>query len=258
MAHIPQERRDAIITRILRRGHVAIKELSSDLCVSEATARRDLRVLADAGEVELVYGGATLPHTSDHSITSRALRNAEAKRVIGELAAGLVSDHEMLYIDAGTTCYEMRHYLQRKRGLSIVLNSTRLTIELGASADASIIQLGGHYRADSMDAVGPLAVAAIDQLRGYLAFIGADGLGMDFGLTANDIQTAYLYQHVLKNAREAILLVDHTKFISPSLFRICGWDGISRIVTDRQPDADWLAFLHEKGIEVLCPTGSGE
>lgn len=257
MAHIPQERRDEIVTRVLRRGHAAIKDLSSELCVSEATVRRDLRVLADAGEVELVYGGATLPRVSDHSISSRALRNAEAKREIGCLAAGLVADQETLYIDAGTTCFEMRHYLQRKRGLSIILNSTRLAIELGSSTDASIVQLGGHYRPESMDAVGPLAVAAIDQLRGYLAFIGADGLGMEFGLTANDIQTAFLYQHVLKNAREAILLVDHTKFLTPSLFRICGWDGISRVITDRQPEPDWLAFLQGNGIEVVWPNAVG-
>jgi DeoR/GlpR family transcriptional regulator of sugar metabolism len=255
MAIIPQERRDDIINRILGRGHAAIKALAADLQVSEATVRRDLRALADAGEVELVYGGATLPRASDHSITSRAMRNVEAKRAIGKLAADLVADHEMLYIDAGTTCFEMRRYLQRKRGLSVILNSTRLAVELGASTDASIIQLGGHYRADTMDAVGPLAVAAISQLRGYLAFIGADGLGMEFGLSAIDIQTADLYQHVLANAREAVLLVDHTKFASPSLFRICGWEAITRVITDRQPDPGWLTFLTEKGIEVTCPEG---
>jgi DeoR family transcriptional regulator of aga operon len=258
MAHIPQERRDEIITRLLRRGHAAIKDLSSELCVSEATVRRDLRVLADAGEVELVYGGATLPRMSDHSISSRALRNAEAKREIGRLAADLVADNEVLYIDAGTTCFEMHHYLQRKRGLSIILNSTRLAIELGSLPDASIVQLGGHYRAESMDAVGPLAVAAIDQLRGYVAFIGADGLGMEFGPTANDIQTAFLYQHVLKNAREAILLVDHTKFLTPSLFRICDWEGISRVVTDQEPQPEWLTLFKDTGIDVLWPRGSGE
>lgn len=239
--------------RVLAAGQVSVKELSAEMAVSEATVRRDLRALADERKLELVYGGATIPREADVSIQSRSLRNVEAKRIVGRLAAGLVHDGEMLYVDAGTTCYEMRPHLCRKRGLSVILNSTRLAVELGRNAEASLIQLGGHYRPDSMDSVGPLAVAAIDQLRGYVAFIGADGLDRDFGLTATDIQTAYLYQHVIRHAREAILLVDHTKFCSPSLFRICGWEAISRVVTNRPPEPEWSAFLNNNGIELICP-----
>lgn len=257
MSQNTTERREEILNRVLARGHVTVRGLAGDLSVSEATVRRDLRSLADEKRLDLVYGGATLPRASDYSIQSRAQRNVDAKRVVGRLAAGLVHDGEMLFVDSGTTCFEMRHHLVRKRGLSIIINSTRLALELGAGQDISIIQLGGHYRPERMDSYGPLATEAIDQLRGYVAFIGADGLGMDFGLTASDIHTAYLYQHVLKNARESILLVDHTKFNAPSLFRICGWDAISRVVTDRPPDTEWAEFLNARGIEIIRPCEAG-
>lgn len=249
-----EHRRDEIVKRVLASGHVAVRDLAGELAVSEATVRRDLRALADAHRVELVYGGATLPRASDHSIQSRAMREVDAKRIVGRLAAGLVEDGEMLFVDSGTTCFEMRHHLAHRKGLSVLVNSTRLAGELGATGDHSIVMIGGHYRPERMDTVGPLAVAAVDQLRGYLAFIGADGLDVDFGPTASDIQTSFLYQYVLKNAREAILCVDHTKFLSPSLFRICGWDDISRVVTDRLPEANWRDFLNRNGIELICPT----
>lgn len=247
-----EQRREKIRGRIQATGHVAVKSLAADMDVSEATARRDLRALADAGQVDLVYGGATLPHAADFSLQSREGRNVEAKRVVGDLAAALVKDGEMLYVDSGTTCFEMRHALAGRKGLSVIVNSTRLAVELGKNPEISVVQLGGHYRAERMDAVGPLAVAAIEQLRGYVAFLGADGLDMDFGLTASDIQTAFLYQHVLRNARESILLVDHTKFLTPSLFKICPWDAVSRVVTDRPPDAPWVDFLNRSGIELIC------
>lgn len=252
-----EQRREHILGRVLSTGHVTVRDLALDLSVSEATIRRDLRALADARRIELVYGGATLSRAPDHSIQYRATREVEAKRMVGGLAAALVDDGEMLFVDSGTTCFEMRRHLARKKGLTIILNSTRLAIELGANGGASVVMIGGHYRPERMDSVGPLAVAAMDQLRGYLAFIGADGLDMDFGLTASDIQTSFLYQHVLRNAREAILCVDHTKFLSPSLFRICGWDGISRVVTNRPPDAEWADFLNRHGIDLICPDPAG-
>jgi len=248
-----QERRDEIIRRVVDRGHVDVRDLARAMGVSEATVRRDLRALAEARQVDLVYGGATLPRRPDASIRSRALRNVEAKRVVGKLAADLVGDHEMLYVDGGTTCFEMRHALKFKHGLSVIVNSWRLAVELGDAPEVNIIQLGGHYRQEREDVVGPLAAQSVDQLRGYVAFISADGLSTDFGLWSNDVDTAYLYEHVVRNARDTVLLVDHTKFQTPSLFRICGWDHVSRVVTDREPDGQWKEFFSGHGISLICP-----
>ena len=228
-------RRDFILRQILDLGRVEVKKLAQDMAVSEATVRRDLRSLADLSQIELEYGGATLPRATDFSFRSKAMRNVEAKRVIGGLAAGLVTDNELIFIDSGTTCFEMSHHLKRRRGLHVIVNSARLAFELGNSAEISVILVGGHYRPERMDSVGPLATTTIEQLRGYVAFVGADGLSRDFGVSASDIESAHLYRQAIRNARETILLVDHTKLMTPSLFKICEIDEISRIVTDQPP-----------------------
>lgn len=258
MSLTSKQRRDQVLAEILERGHVEVRKLAQNLAVSDATARRDLRALADEGQIELTYGGATLPRPSDFSFRSKAARNVEAKRLIGRLASDLVTDNEHIFLDSGTTCFEMCRNLKRRRGLQVVVNSARLAMELGFYPEISVIMIGGHYRADRMDSIGPLATAAIEQLRGYLAFIGADGLSMDFGVTASDIDSAHLYRQVIRNARETILLVDHSKFLSPSLFKICEIEDISRIVTDHQPLPEWLEFLNGKGIEIVYPEGSAE
>ena len=227
-----------------------------DLEVSEATVRRDLRSLADEGQLELVYGGATLPRKIDFSLRTKAQLNVESKRVIGRLAASLVGDGETLLLDSGTTVYETTTQLKTRRGLSVIVNSARLAMELGNFTDANLIVLGGQYRPESMDMVGPMAVEDLEQLRGFRAFIGADGMSMEFGVAACDIESAHLYRLAIRNARETILLVDHTKFQSPSLFKICDVGEISRIVTDEKPTAEWMEFLNDKGIEVLHPAPS--
>jgi DeoR/GlpR family transcriptional regulator of sugar metabolism len=258
MTQNAQNRRDSILEQVVARGHVSVKDICEELGVSEATIRRDLRALADLHQIDLVYGGATVHRSKEQSIQWRAQQNIEAKRAIGKLAATLVHDGELLFMDAGSTCFEMRHYLMGKRDLSVILHSTNLALELGKIPGVSIVMLGGHYRQDRMDSVGPLSVNAIDQLRGYIAFIGTDGLSMDFGVTATDVQTAELYRHVMKNARESILLVDHTKFLSPSLYRICDIDAVSRVITDCEPPAEWAEYLNARGIELLFPQPTKE
>ena len=222
------------------------------MSVSEATVRRDLKVLADGEKVHLVHGGAMLPGDSYFSFGAKRDRNQEAKSIIGELAAGLVHDGDQIFLDSGTTSFQMAEPLARKRGLLIIVNSARLAVELNTPS-MNLIIMGGQYRPDRMDTIGPIAMSTLDQLRGYTAFIGADGVSMGFGVSAADIESAHLYRLAVANARETVLLVDHTKFQAASLFKIVDWDMIRKIVTDCRPDEQWMQFFNERNIEVIFP-----
>ena len=246
-----RHRREQILAEVANHSYLSIKDLAAVLAVSEATIRRELKVLADQGQVELAQGGVSLPRNSAFSLRAKAQLNVEAKRAIGRLAAELVSDDEQIFIDSGTTCFEMLPPLKRKHGLSIIANSTRAAMEW--DRPGSMIMVGGQYRPDRMDTVGPLAASSLEQLRGYLAFIGADGVSMGVGLMASDIDSAHIYRLAIQNARETILLIDHTKFLTPSLFKITGWEAISRVVTDQPPPPQWSEFLQARGIKVMFP-----
>jgi len=250
-------RREAIVQQVCDSGRVTIKDLARMLDVSEATARRDLKLLATDGQLELIYGGATLPRTVDFSFHSKVKRNIEAKRAIGRLAAQLVGDGDQIFLDSGTTCAQMIPHLRAKQNLLIIANSTRLAMDIDAPG-LKIILLGGHYRPERLDTVGPLAIRTLGGLRGYLTFMGTDGLCMDFGPTASDMESAHLHALVVANARETILLADHSKFLSPSLYKIVDFKDISRIVTDRRPSDDWMVFLESEGIDVIYPDAAIE
>jgi DeoR/GlpR family transcriptional regulator of sugar metabolism len=142
--------------------------------------------------------------------------------------------------------------------MTVIVNSMRFAVELGpCAAENSIVVLGGQYRPERMDTVGAITSTSLEQLRGFRAFVGADGLSPEFGVTACDIESAHLYKLAIRNAREAILMVDHTKFLAPSLFKICELDDISRIVTDRRPSNEWVAHLNDRGIDLIYPKEEG-
>ncbi len=79
---------------------------------------------------------------------------------------------------------------------------------------------------------------------------------MDFGPAAADIESAAIYRQAVLNARKTILLVDHSKFEMPSLYKIVDWDRISAVVTDKAPDEVWSESFRSRGIEVICDAKS--
>jgi len=249
MSQATQQRRKRILGELHERKHVSVRDLASDMAVSEATVRRDLKALADGNQARLVHGGATLPQNGDYSFEAKERRNLEAKRLIARLAAQLINDGDQIFLDSGTTACEVASLIGQKR-VSVLVNSARVALELDGP-QLSVIMVGGKYRPDRMDTVGPIALNTLGQLRGYRMFLGADGLNMDFGPTASDVDSAAIYRLAVEQAQEVTLLVDHTKFDTPSLCEIVAWDRINRVVTDRRPDATWLSFLGSRGIEIL-------
>ena len=250
MSQATKERRKQIVAQLLDNKHVTVKELATSMDVSGATVRRDLKALADEGELLLVHGGATLPRQRDFSFRAKQLRAVEQKRIIGRLAAALVMDGDQVFLDSGSTCSEMVPYLKKMHGVTVLANSARVALELNAPG-LNVFLIGGEYRPDRMDTVGPMAMSTLNQVRGYLAFIGADGLSMDFGPSASDAASAHLHRLVLQNARAAVLLVDSSKFGGASLFQIVDWSRISKVVTDREPDEAWKRFFEERNIELI-------
>lgn len=249
-------RRQEIMAQLLEKKHVTVKALADAMGVSDATVRRDLRALAVAEGLRLVHGGASLPRERDFSFQARQMRASEEKKIVGRLASALVHDGDHVFLDSGTTCSELIPYLRKCHDITILANSARLALELD-SAGVQLFLIGGEYRPDRMDTVGPMAIATLNQVRGYVAFIGADGLSMDFGPSASDLASAHLHRQVVHNAVATALLVDHSKFASASLFQIVEWSHIGTVITDQQPDKPWREFFRDQNITVLFPGAEG-
>jgi DeoR/GlpR family transcriptional regulator of sugar metabolism len=254
MSQATAGRRQQIMAQLLDKKQVTVKSLAAEMGVSDATVRRDLKALASEHGLVLTHGGAALPRERDFSYQAKQLRAAEEKRIIGRLAAGLVHNGDRVFLDSGTTCSAMAPHVKQLRDLTVLANSARLALELNTSG-IQLFLIGGEYRPDRMDTVGPMAESALSQVRGYVAFIGADGLSMDFGPSAIDSASAHLHRQVIQNASRTVLLVDHSKFGGAAMFQIVEWPQIGTVVTDNEPDVEWMAFFSQRNIEVVFPDG---
>ncbi|MGE4286409.1 MAG: DeoR/GlpR family DNA-binding transcription regulator [Phycisphaerae bacterium] len=247
-----QQRRDAILTQAYQSGHVSLSRIAEELNVSEATVRRDLQGLAAEGLLELTRGGASVINTTDYSFMSKSRRNIDSKRVIARLAAELVSDNDQIFLDSGTTCFEMAAHLRGRKSLSVIVNSIRTAQELKAPG-VNVLLLGGQYRPERMDTVGPISYEVLERLRGYRAFLGTDGVSMEFGFSSVDIDSAHIFSLAARNARDCVLLADSSKFKEPSLFKISDFSMVSTVITERMPSAEWRAFFADNNVRIICP-----
>ena len=252
MSQSTEHRRRRIMAHLLEKRQVTVKELAATMEVSDATVRRDLKILADEQGLELSHGGAALSPHRDYSYQAKSLREVEAKRQIGQLAADLIHDGDHVFLDSGTTCSEVATHLSRKHNVTVLANSTRLALDLGET-NVRLFLIGGEYRPDRMDTVGPMAISSLNAVRGYIALFGADGLSTEFGPSASDIESAHLHRQVVQHAASTVLLVDHSKFGNASLFQIVDWSQIDAVVTDQLPAREWVDFLQEADIQIIHP-----
>jgi DeoR family glycerol-3-phosphate regulon repressor len=103
------KRHGAILKLLEGRGSLSVSALSHELGVSTETARRDIRVLVDAGAAVRVHGAVGLAGQIGEAPFERRMReNAAAKRAIAQAMASQIADGDALMIDTGTTTDSIR------------------------------------------------------------------------------------------------------------------------------------------------------
>ena len=139
------QRQLLILEEVRRRGAVRVAELTELLEVSDMTIRRDLDVLAAAGLVDKVHGGATAPgrlSADEPGFEAKSHRQLEEKDAIARAAAELVEPGQAIGLTAGTTTWRLAHHILDVPDLTVVTNSIQ----------ASCIGSGGRISPSSSPA----------------------------------------------------------------------------------------------------------
>ena len=247
-------RHEIILKALNSTGRVYVNELCSQFGVTEVTIRRDLVFLQNRGLLKKTYGGAvTVAPEINDSVRYRQKKKPAAKKIVGKLAGRLINDGDIIYLEAGSTCYEIIPHLTGRRDLTIIVNSLYLMKRLGRLTSHKVIIIGGQYRHDRMDMVGPAAETAIAQYGGFKAFTGADDITIDAGISGADPVTVGFAKLVLTRASEVIFVGDHTKFDNPALYKIADIDMLNYIVTDTKPSKLWLRAAKQNNIKLIYP-----
>lgn len=108
--------------------------------------------------------------------------------------------------------------------------------------------IGGTVVEATLSLIGPLALEAVDRFAFDQAFIGATGLNTDHGFSNSNVYEAELKSKVIRHAKETNIVVDHSKFGEKNLVSFARLQDVHRIVTDREPDQQWLDLCRDAGV----------
>lgn len=255
------ERRRHITESLAASGRVTVADLASGLDVSAETIRRDLSALESEGLVERTHGGAVpaVPGGRvERTLAARRAENVDAKSAIGRAALRLLpASGGSVLLDAGSTTACLVEAMSagpaEGYGLTLITNSVPLADAVHRSGRECLHMLGGAARGLTGACVGAHTLRALQAIRVDVAFLGANGLDAERGLTTQDPEEAAVKSAMCGAARRVVLLADSSKFGRDFLVSFAELDRIDLLVTDTRPTGALGDALDSRGIEVLLP-----
>ncbi|WP_217572049.1 DeoR/GlpR family DNA-binding transcription regulator [Streptomyces sp. GbtcB7] len=258
------ERRQLILEMVRANGAVSLRELARVVQTSEVTVRRDVRALEAEGLLDRRHGGAVLPggFTRESGFPQKSHLATAEKTAIADLAAGLVEEGEAIVVGAGTTTQELARRLARVPGLTVVTNSLLVAQALAHANRVEVVMTGGTLRGSNYALVGSGAEQSLQGLRVSRAFLSGSGLTAERGLSTSNMLSASVDRALVQAAAEVVVLADHTKLGTDTMFQTVPTDLITRLVTDEPPAHDdravtELQALADQGVQIAVAGQSG-
>ena len=207
---LKSKRKQLIMEKLSHDKFVRLDDLVSLLDTSESTVRRDLDELESERKLHRVHGGAELPHSLQEEFTNqqKSIKNIQEKMQVARKAASLISNDDVIFVDAGTTNELLLGYLNQDN-LTVVTNSIHHAAKL-VDKNIQTIIIGGHVKKSTDASIGAVAYEQIKQLNFDKAFLGINGIDEEF-LTTPDMEEAVIKKTVIENARKSYIVTDSSK-----------------------------------------------
>jgi len=224
--------------------------------VSPQTIRKDLNELCEAQLLQRVHGGAVHPSgVTNVAYDARRHLAAEAKRRIGERAAGLIPDNSSIMLNIGTTTEQVAVALSRHEGIMAITNNINVANILRESPSSEVIIAGGLVRPSDGGIVGEATVDFIRQFKVDYAVIGSSGIDEDGTILDFDYREVRVAQEIIRHARHTILVSDAMKFERNPPVRIATLAEVDVLVTDAMPPEAIVEFCarNDTRLEIAPP-----
>jgi DeoR family fructose operon transcriptional repressor len=250
---IPAQRREQI------QEYLSIHQIarSVDLCnllnSSEATIRRDLEWLEQKGILERTHGGAILSQRMifEQEYQQRAQHHPEEKRLIGELAASLIEDGDIVFLNSGTSATQVLQHIRRDSNVSVYTNNVSALLDIGDPGFHYYLT-GGEFQSRSKSLAGRFVLDNLGLVYANKVILGVDGISLKHGCTVpTDPEAEVVRRMVERTKGQVIIVADHSKWGVVSNFQVATINQVHKLITDESFGASAMGDLAKYSIEVL-------
>ena len=248
------DRHQTILKLLEERSSLKVTELAGTFGVSEGTVRNDLTALAKQHLLKRVRGGAIPQSSRGPYPTSNQMQvNGQEKKRIAKWAAELVSDGDVIFLDASSTALYMVPFLSDRRNLTIITNQLEVAQMLARDVHKTVVLVGGVLRPNGASVTGLMSQAALKELQLRMAFVSCVGFSVEKGFMEADLEEATFKEQVIKSAAKVVTLLDSSKFGKVGLKAFAKLEQVDHIVTDDGVPAQTLQKLQDSKVSLtLC------
>lgn len=183
-----------------------IAELTEELKVSIETLRRDLNFLTKQGKIEKIYGGVKLVKSQfgESTIDERMFSQLKEKEMIAQKCSEYINDGDCIYIDSGSTTYQIANYIKQKKKLTVITSSIPVVNEL-INSDIELLIIGGKVRQNEQSIVAFDYLFNFSELNISKAFICASGITIEKGISDYNLDEANTRKKSLNYLKKSML-----------------------------------------------------
>jgi DeoR family transcriptional regulator, fructose operon transcriptional repressor len=242
------ERHELILNMVRRQGVVKLQDLVKVTETSESTIRRDLSFLEESNLLKRVHGGASLLQAKgiEPTMHEKSGKNLMEKQQVAAFAAALINEGDCVFLDAGSTTYEMIPRLAKKN-VTVVTNGL-MHIESLVENDITAYLLGGRMKGLTKALVGSQALESMMNYRFDKCFLGANAIHYEFGYTTPDPEEALIKKSAMKLSGQKYVLADHSKFSEVSFSKFASIEEATIITNEL--DEDIMSLYESKTLTI--------
>ena len=249
------ERQEAIVDLITRRGRMSVTDLSAQFSVTTETVRRDLSTLEGLRLVRRVHGGAIAADAItvlETGLSDRDLAQTDQKdRIAAAAVTQLPPGDATVLIDAGSTTVRLSERFPADHRLTVITHSISVAHRLAAQPGLEVHMLPGRVRRTTLAAVGTETVAALEQIRADVAFLGTNGVTVRHGLSTPDRTEADTKAALIASAHRVVVLADSSKIGVERTVRFAELAQVDTLITDVGISNEDRTAIEAAGVEVV-------
>lgn len=249
-----KNRKEYILEKINSENKVKASDIVKEFNVSMETVRRDLEELENEGLLRKVYGGAIKGkiYGPEPSYSTRMISKLNEKKAIAEKAAELVSSKEIVYIDGGTTAFEVAKKISENNPeIVVVTNSLPVAEVLNSATNIKVVFLGGTLTKDDMVVTDVLNSDQISLFHFHTSILGTASISKNQGVTDFNLSVAILKRRIIEKSEKLIIVADHSKFNDMIQYVVAKYNEIDYLVTDNKTNIEDINICKQAGINVL-------
>ncbi|GLO60642.1 L-fucose operon activator [Vibrio sp. MACH09] len=215
---------------------VSVRELADKFDVSVETMRRDLRKLDEQGEIRRIHGSVMNIKASSTDVgrpfSERSKDNLKVKESLVKKALAQIKEHMVIGLDASSSSWCLSQQMPNIN-CTVITNSLKNILALERKSNIRVICSGGRYSAKYGSFYGSVAINSLSNMSADVSFISCVGFDEESGVWDSNEYNYQIKQTLMAISKEVVLIADKSKYGKKSLFKVCGINSLTNVITDR-------------------------